>query len=31
MKFELGGSFGKSLKGEFFEVEITPDLELLAT
>jgi hypothetical protein len=28
-KFEFGGSFGMSLEGDFHEVEVTPNLELL--
>jgi hypothetical protein len=30
-KFEFGGSFGMSLEGDFHEVEVTPNLELLFT
>ncbi len=30
-KFEFGGSFGMSLKGDCHEVEVTPNLELLVT
>jgi hypothetical protein len=29
-KFEFGGSFDMSLEGESCEVEVTPNLELLA-
>jgi hypothetical protein len=30
-KFEFGGTFGMSLEGDCYEVEVTPDLELLVT
>ncbi len=28
-KFEFGGRFGMSSEGDFYEVEVTPNLELL--
>jgi hypothetical protein len=31
IKFELGGSFGMSLRGDYHKVEVTPNLELLVT
>ncbi len=30
-KFEFGGDFGISLEGDYHEVEVTPNLELLVT
>jgi hypothetical protein len=30
-EFEFGGSFGMSLEGDFHELEVTPNLELLVT
>jgi hypothetical protein len=30
-KFRFGGSLGMSLEGDFHEVEVTPNLELLVT